>query len=447
MSEPKTIFALSTGAGRAGVAVIRMSGPHSRAVLERLAAPLPAPRRAALRSIRDRDGSLIDHGLVLWFPGPDSFTGEDCAELQVHGSAAVVADLLKALAGCPGCSPAGAGAFARRAFENGKLDLTAVEGLADLIEAETTAQRRAALRQADGALQRLFDDWRSRLLQAMALVEAAIDFTDEGDVAAGVMVEAWPLIGTIRSEVAQHLKDTDRARGLREGLTLCLAGPPNVGKSSLMNWLAQRDVAIVDPSAGTTRDRLETRVEIVGVPVTVIDTAGLRATPSSSIEASGIERAEAARDAADIVLWLESPDTRFDQDEREVGFDSQAQWIRIRNKIDLDSDERTESLDSTTLSISVTEGIGLDSLMDRIEETVSQRAGLTENAVASRLRHSGILADVLSSLDATAGIPDGETELVAEHLRRAADGLGQLTGRVDVEEILGSIFSEFCIGK
>ncbi|MEM8876339.1 MAG: tRNA uridine-5-carboxymethylaminomethyl(34) synthesis GTPase MnmE [Pseudomonadota bacterium] len=447
MSNLDTIFALSTGTGRSGVAVIRISGPASRTVIESLAGPAPEPRRATLRSIRDQDGLLIDRGLVLWFPGPDSFTGEDCAELQVHGSSAVIADILRAVGQCPGCRPAEAGAFARRAFENGKLDLTAVEGLADLIEAETTAQRRAALRQADGELQRLFDNWRSQLLQAMALVEAAIDFSDEGDVAVGVMAQALPIVDKLQSEISDHLIETDRARGLREGLTLCLAGPPNVGKSSLMNWLTQRDVAIVDPTPGTTRDRLESRIEIEGVPVTLLDTAGLRAEPASPIEASGIERARAARDAADIVLWLESSDTCLQGSGPGARFDSQPQWIRIRNKVDLDDEEQCELADSDALSISVTREIGLDSLMDRIRCAVSELAGLTEQPIASRLRHSAILTDVLSTLKAIASVRKDEPELVGEHLRQAANGVGQLTGRVDVEEVLGSIFSEFCIGK
>jgi tRNA modification GTPase len=447
MTSPQTIFALSSGVGRAGVAVIRLSGPQSRFALDTLAPPVPPPRQAALRSIRDWGGSLIDRGLVLWFPGPDSFTGEDCAELQVHGSAAVISDMLKTLAELPGCVPAQAGAFARRAFENGKLDLTAVEGLADLIDAETTAQRRAALRQADGALQHVYDDWRLRLMKAMGLVEAAIDFSDEGDVAEQVMAEARPLLDGLREDIAAHLVQSQRARGLRDGLTLCIAGPPNAGKSSLMNWLAQRDIAIVDSTAGTTRDRLETRIDLAGVPVTVIDTAGLRDVPASSVEAAGIVRAEDAMRRADIVLWLDSPDTVWAGEDPGPDIDSDAEWIRARNKADLMTGDAIELPDSVEFLISVQREHGLDSLMDRIQSAVTKRAGLTESAVASRVRHKILLDEVGTTLLRALAADEGSVELVAEHLRQAADRLGRLTGRIDVEDVLGAIFSEFCIGK
>jgi tRNA modification GTPase len=454
MKHPQsTIFALSSGAGRAGVAVVRLSGPHTRFALETMVGKLPPERRATLQSIRDRHGETIDQGLVLWFPGPQSFTGEDSAEFHVHGSAAVIQDVLEALGCLEGLQPAEAGEFARRAFDHGKLDLTAVEGLADLIDAETTAQRRAALRQADGGLQERYDAWREELVRAMALVEAAIDFIDEGDVAETVSGEAIPVIESIRQQIEAHLSDSARARGLRRGLTLCLAGPPNVGKSSLMNWLAARDVSIVDAEAGTTRDRLEARIVIAGVPVTVVDTAGVRSDPGSRIESEGIARALQAMESADIVIVMESPESG-DAGFRTLGVDgaqhdSATVQIRVLNKVDLVPREQVVADDRDgVIKISVRHGTGLEALHGVLEAVVARRAGLTEDPVATRLRHVELLDRALDSLArcAEASILE-HPEIVAEHLRAAAGCLGRLTGRIDVEDVLGAVFSEFCVGK
>jgi tRNA modification GTPase len=444
-----TIFALSSGAGRAGVAVIRLSGARSRFVLETMAGQLPEPRVASLRSIRDQHGHVVDRGLVLWFPGPNSFTAEDSAEFHVHGSMAVTNDIMTVLASFEGCRVAEPGEFARRAFENGKLDLTAVEGLADLIDAETTAQRRAALRQADGGLRRLYEAWRGDLLKAMAFVEAGIDFTDEGDIADAVIGEALPLVQSIRRQIKAHLAQSGRARRLRNGITVCLAGPPNVGKSSLMNWLAEREVSIVDSTAGTTRDRLEAKIVLDGVPVTVIDTAGLRSEPESAVEVEGIARTQDALQMADIIIWMDSVDQPPDM-VAGIGdaIDSEIQQIKVLTKIDLLDGHPNTKMDSDVIGISVWDGLGLDVLLNRLNSLVVGVAGLTENPTASRQRHVDLLSACLVSL-AEADQRDllVEPELLAEALRSAADALGRLTGRIDVEDVLGAIFSEFCVGK
>ena len=305
-SSPETIFAPSSAPGRAAVAVIRLSGPACTSVCQRLTGrPPPAARRAALRRLRDPESlEDLDRGLVIWCPGPASFTGEDVLELQVHGSRAVLAALLDGLAGLPGLRPAEPGEFSRRAFLNSRLDLTAAEGLADLIAAETRAQAQQALRQLDGALGRLYDDWRQRLLQALARLEAAIDFApDEADVPEALPALVQPEIARLTVEIAAHLADRGRGERLREGLTIAVLGPPNAGKSSLVNRLARRDVAIVTAEPGTTRDVLEVHLDLQGYPVTVLDTAGLREA-ANGIEAEGVRRARARAERADLRLLL-----------------------------------------------------------------------------------------------------------------------------------------------
>ena len=304
MHASPTIFALSSGQGRAGVAVIRLSGPAAGPVLDRMAAPRPRPRYAAFRRVTDpRTAEVLDQALVLWFPGPASETGEDMAELQVHGGRAVVQGVLGALASISGCRLAQPGEFARRAFENGKLDLTGVEGLADLIDAETAAQRRQALRQAEGALYQIYENWRQGLIAAMALTEAAIDFSDEPDVAADALGKAQREIAPIAQAITAHLDDDHRGELVRDGFQVVLAGAPNVGKSSLLNALARRDVAIVSDEPGTTRDVIEVKLELQGLPVVLSDTAGIRAAVGK-VEEEGIKRTWQRLRAADLVLWL-----------------------------------------------------------------------------------------------------------------------------------------------
>ena len=296
-----TIVALASGAGLAAVAVIRVSGPGTRDALEAFCGGVPPPRHAALRDIGPR-GSKLDRGLVLFFPAPASFTGEDMAELQLHGSRAVIRAVIDALLSLPATRLAEPGEFARRAFENGKLDLTEVEGLADLVNAETEAQRRQALAQSEGALRHLYEGWRADLLGAQALVEAGLDFADEGDVATDVSVKAGAVVDRLLSSIARHLAD-HRGERLRDGFRIVIAGPPNAGKSSLLNALAKRDVAIVSEEAGTTRDVIEAHLDLGRIPVTLVDTAGIREA-RGKVEAEGISRALARVEQADLVLWL-----------------------------------------------------------------------------------------------------------------------------------------------
>ena len=304
MSERSTIFALSSGRGPAAIAVIRISGPRADAALRALTGKVPSPRKAALARIRDpQTNDIIDEALALWFPAPHSETGEDVAELQPHGGRAVIAAVLEALGRIEGLKPAEAGEFTRRAFENGKLDLTAVEGLADLVAAETQGQRRQAFRQMKGALGTPAEAWRERLIQALALVEARIDFSDEADVPQDLLAPALTIARALETEIAAALADGGRGERLREGLVVAIAGPPNAGKSTLLNRLARREAAIVSPFAGTTRDVIEVHLDLGGWPVTLLDTAGIRET-DDPVELEGVRRARERAGAADLVLWV-----------------------------------------------------------------------------------------------------------------------------------------------
>ena len=308
MGITDTIFALSSGRGPAAIAVIRISGARAGAALRALTGKIPSPRKAALARIRDPETSdLIDEALALWFPAPHSETGEDIAELQLHGGRAVIAAVLDALGRIEGLRPAEAGEFTRRAFENGKLDLTAVEGLADLVAAETQGQRRQALRQLKGALGTPAETWRQRLIQALALVEAAIDFSDEADVQnsahGNLLAPALTIARELEAEIAAALADGGRGERLRDGLVVAIAGPPNAGKSTLLNRLARREAAIVSPYAGTTRDVIEVHLDLGGWPVTLLDTAGIRDT-QDPVELEGVRRARERAAGADLVLWV-----------------------------------------------------------------------------------------------------------------------------------------------
>jgi tRNA modification GTPase len=306
MSEPQrdTIFAVSSGRGPAAIAVVRISGPAAGAALKALIGKVPAPRAAALARVRDpATKETIDQALALWFPAPASETGEDTAELQLHGGRAVIAATLGALSRLPGMRPAEAGEFTRRAFENGKLDLTAVEGLADLVAAETQGQRRQALRQLQGALGNRAEAWRQRLIKALALVEARIDFSDEADVPEDLLGPALAIARELSDEIAAALADGGRGERLREGLTVAIAGPPNAGKSTLLNRLAKREAAIVSPYAGTTRDVIEVHLDLSGWPVTLLDTAGIRDS-EDPVELEGVRRARERAQGADLVLWV-----------------------------------------------------------------------------------------------------------------------------------------------
>jgi len=442
-----TIFALATAPGRAGVAVMRLSGPAAGAALAQLAgtARFP-PRRAVLARFRNPvSGELLDEGLALWFPGPSSFTGEDVAELHLHGSRAVVAEVAETLAALPGLRPAEAGEFTRRAFDNGRLDLTAVEGLADLIAAETAAQRRMALRQLGGELGALYDRWRERLVRALAHCEAAIDFPED-DLPDELVASVSPIVGEVAAEIAAHLDDDRRGEMLREGCQVAVLGAPNVGKSSLVNAIARRDVAIVSDTAGTTRDVIEVRLDLGGYPVTIADTAGLRAT-ADAVEREGVRRALARADTADIRLLVADATLWPDLDsETAAQLHVEGEFLLVLNKIDCARAPWTGRFgDIPVWGVSARTGMGISAVLRELETRVSRRLDVGGPPALTRLRHRGALAACVAALDraTTAPLP----ELIAEDLRMAVGALGRITGRVDVEDLLDVIFRDFCIGK
>lgn len=429
-----TIVAVSSAPGRAGVAVLRVSGPQTRFVLETTAGILPPPRVATLRTLRDEAGDEIDRGLVLFFPGPTSFTGEDVAEFQVHGSRAVLAALLRRLTALPGVRLAEAGEFTRRAFEAGKLDLAAVEGLADLIDSETEWQRRQALRQMEGALGLQAGQWRSALLEAMTLLAAEIDFSDEGDVEGPLQEEALQIAQAVLGSLRQALGSFSMGERVREGFVVVLSGPPNAGKSSLLNALARRDVAIVSPVAGTTRDALEVRLDLDGLPVILIDTAGLRES-ADPVEAEGVRRAQALVERADLVLSLRA----VDSDPFRMPADAAA--LAVATKSDLAGSVRPDEH-----AISVANGQGLAELLSVI---VARLRGLAqgEPALLTRERHRAAVAAAIEALQRMAASPGAPSELLAEDIRLAVMALERLVGRIGVEDVLDTLFAGFCIGK
>ena len=470
-----TIFALATPAGRSGVAIIRISGPDAGDVLRGITQrDLPPPRVAARRKFYaappvDRaprvsdsnrldqqreespsplagegrgEGSkvpsvMIDDGLALWFPAPASFTGEEMAELHIHGGPAIIAAMAESLA-AQGLQPAEPGAFTRRAFDHGKLDLTEVEGLADLIAAETEAQRRQALRQMEGAFGAQVETWRGGLLGALARIEAAIDFPEE-DLPSGLMEGVDEAMRAVGAEIARALDDDHRGERLREGLSVVILGAPNAGKSSLMNALAKRDVAIVSDEAGTTRDVIELHLDLGGYPVLLADTAGLRES-GSRIETEGVRRALARADRADLKLivldgtiWPEIPEATRTQID--------AASVLVLNKADL----RPALPDGPAIAVSALTGTGLSDLLGVLKERAAGLLASGDQPVLTRLRHREALEDCRQAL--ARGLVIGPVELKAEELRLASRALGRITGRVDVEDVLDLIFREFCIGK
>jgi tRNA modification GTPase len=408
-----------------------------------MAGPAPDPRQAALRKLIDPDsGEVLDEALVLRFDAPSSFTGEDVVELYVHGGPAVVEGVLNALGRISGLRAAVAGEFARRAFDNDKLDLTEVEGLADLIEAETQAQRRQALRQSGGDLRALCDEWRAQIIHASSLVEAALDFSDEADVPDLVERQARAVVDELVSGLSGHLESAGKGERLREGLQVVLAGAPNAGKSSLLNALSQRDVAIVSHEPGTTRDLIEVHLDLGGYPVTLIDTAGLREA-TGDIELEGMRRTRERARSADLVMWLvdagdpqwEPPDTLSDT----------GGILNVLNKIDLGVPENSPSRD--VLEISAKTGAGLDDLVTRLAAHAARSMDAGEPAVVTRSRQRLELETCREALQAFLSGDAAQLELRAEDLRVAARALGRLSGRVDVEDVLDRIFGDFCIGK
>ncbi|KAB1075641.1 tRNA uridine-5-carboxymethylaminomethyl(34) synthesis GTPase MnmE [Methylobacterium planeticum] len=444
MTTETTIFAPASGFGRAAISVIRISGPACAPLLSALGGTLPPPRRLSLRRLRDpADGRVLDQALVAWMPGPATLTGEDMAELHLHGGLAVRAGVIRALAGFPGCRAAEPGAFSRRAVLNGRLDLTEAEGIADLIDAETEAQRRQALRQLEGALGRQVADWRACAIECLAATEAALDFSDEGDVDDAALGAAlFNRARDLRDEIAAALADGRRGERLREGFTVVIAGPPNAGKSTLLNALSRRDAAIVSPVPGTTRDVIEVRCDLGGLPVLLVDTAGLRET-ADAVEAEGIARTRARMGSADLVLELVPPGATATAAAPPA---APGRVLRVRTKADL-VEEQGESGAGSGLPVSALAGLGLDQLLAAIQAEAQASLG-GGDALVTRERHREALTRCVAHLDRVVGAGSRELpELVAEDLRLAVRALGEVGGHVGVEEMLDRLFAGFCIGK
>jgi tRNA modification GTPase len=423
-----TIYALSSGSPPAGIAVVRISGPSADTALLALAGRLPEPRRASVAALRHPlRGELLDRALVLRFPGSGSATGEDVAELHLHGGRSVVGAVLGALAAVPGLRQAEPGEFTRRAFESGRIDLAEAEGLADLLAAETEAQRRAALQLAGGALSREVERWQAELLGLAAEIEAALDFADEGDVGADLPPEWRERLARLCRELQAALARAPAER-LRDGIRVILAGPPNAGKSSLFNALVGREAAIISPLPGTTRDLIEAPVAIAGIPFLLVDTAGLRES-GDAVEAIGVDRAKLSLAAADIILWLGDPEAPPDQDRTLV----------VGAKSDLGPPQR-----GIDLAVSALTGEGLERLVDCLRERAKSLLP-GEGEMAINARHRAVLRDVLASLG-EAGSSD-DLLIAAESLRLARLALDRLTGRAGVEDMLDALFGRFCIGK
>jgi tRNA modification GTPase len=441
--KPDTIVALATGAGRAGVAVIRLSGPAAGATLSALTArDLPKPRLATREAFCDpRTGVSLDDGLALWFPGPHSFTGEDVVELHIHGGPAVIAAVIDACLSQPDVRVAEPGEYTRRAFENGKLDLAEAEGLADLVEAETEGQRRQALRQRRGALSAVYEGWRARLIEAAALIEAEIDFPDE-DLPGALAQRAGPILQALADDMGRHLDDAHRGERIRDGYRIAIIGPPNAGKSSLLNALAQREAAIVSDIPGTTRDVVEVRLVLAGYPVWIADTAGLREA-ADAIEAEGVRRALERAEEADLRIGVVEAGAEVPPTLKAAL--RQGDFV-IHSKADLVRATVTYA-EYGSLGVSALTGEAMPELIALLTRRVAEALGREEAPVLTRARHRRLVEAARSALLRAIQALDQGAELAAEDVRVAADQIGRLTGRIDVEDLLGEIFSSFCIGK
>ncbi|GAA0784823.1 tRNA uridine-5-carboxymethylaminomethyl(34) synthesis GTPase MnmE [Roseibium denhamense] len=447
----ETIYALSSGSVPSGVAVIRISGPAVRKVVSSLCRKIPTHRQTQLSKLRDpQTREVLDEALVLYFQGPNSFTGEDVAEIHCHGGRAVVAAVLNSLAQFEACRPAEPGEFTRRAFDGGRMDLTEVEGLADLIASETESQRRQAVRQMGGALGKLYDDWRKRLIHMRAMIEADFDFADEEDVPGSVADKVWAEAGELKAEIEDHLVRSKSGERLRSGVQVVLMGAPNAGKSSLLNAIAGRDVAIVTEEAGTTRDVIEVHLDLVGYPVTLVDTAGLRKA-EGVVEQEGIRRAEQRGREADLILWAVEPDG-IESTDKDGGLPADLStevpvWT-VRTKADLETPPKQDS-SGTTIDIpaSSKDRNGVRALFEALTCFAKETISVSEVPLATRSRHRHYLNDCLTNLEKAVTADHLPAELRAEDLRRAADDLGRITGRIDVEDLLDVIFRDFCIGK
>ncbi len=439
----KTIFAFATPEGRSAIAVLRLSGPECRAVCTKIAGDVPSPRTGSVRVLRDpRDGDVIDEAIVFWTPGPGSFTGEDCLEFHVHGSRAVRSALLATLGSLPDCIPAGPGEFTLRAFLNGKTDLVKVEGLADLLEAETQVQRRQAISQRSGAVHVRVGAWREKLLGAMALLEASIDFSDEDDVRTDLKSEVGNALGSLEIDLVREIGRARYAEVIRDGFKVAIAGPPNVGKSSLINALSRRDLAIVTEHAGTTRDILEASLEIDGMLVRFFDMAGLRDT-EDPVERIGVERARALAASTDLVLWLRSSDQEMPP--APEGLAHEGRLRHIFTKADLCS---ASAFEPSRIYVSSKSGYGIAELIELIGELAATAAGRGEPAVLTNARQASCVSQCYEAVARAKSLLSVDSaEVVCEELRAANDALSRLTGRIGPEEVLGAIFSRFCIGK
>jgi tRNA modification GTPase len=445
----ETIFALATAPGRAAVAVVRLSGVGTRGTLQALGVRIPPPREARLRRLRGLDGALIDEALVIWTPGPGSYTGEDVAELHLHGGMAVVDAVSEALL-ATGVRPAEPGEFTRRAFENGRLDLAQAEAVADLVDAESEGQRRQALEQLGGALGRRYEAWRAALLEALANLEAAIDFPDE-ELPADVAARARPHLEALEAQLADALAGADRGERVREGYRIAIIGAPNAGKSSLLNRLIEREAAIVTATAGTTRDVIEAPMVIGGFKVLLADTAGLR-DADEEIEAEGVRRAKAWAESAALRLWVVDG-TCEDGAWRQAEAAVQVQDMLVLNKSDaasgsdaVEAGDFAKRVGCVTVEVSAVRGDGLELLHRTILARVSADLSGGEFPAVTRARHRARLEEALGAV--RRGVEELErSELAAEDLRLAGRALGRITGRIDPEEVLGRIFSTFCIGK
>lgn len=439
MEQRDTIVALSSGRLPAGIAVVRISGPKTRFVLETITGKIPEPRFARYGPFVDRSGAQIDSGIALFFQGAASFTGEDSAELHAHGGKAVVAALLDTLCAIEGVRPAEAGEYTRRAFLNGKVDLLKAEALADLVSAETEAQRRFAVLNSHGGHKELYDGWRRRLIHARAMIEAEMDFSDEADVPGSVADRIWADIDRMSGEIRRHIAGFRRAEIIRDGFDVVILGAPNAGKSSLLNALAKRDAAIVTDEPGTTRDLIEVVLDLDGRKVRLTDTAGLR-EGVGVVETIGIEKAITRARAADLVLLLEDMANPGSVGDVPEGLPV----LRIGAKCDLLPAEPAARFD---LCISVASTFGLDRLLQEISDRAEAALGKSVDLIPWRERHVTLLSEALTLLDSAHSAEQAGYELRAEDLRLASERIGRISGAVDVEDLLDVIFSQFCIGK
>ncbi len=442
MNNPDTIYALSSGAGMAGISVVRISGPRAGQVLVELAGTLPAPKMASVRRLYvPSSKTVIDQALILWMPGPGTVTGEDITEFHVHGSDAVIEALFAVFDTYENVRLAEPGEFTRRAFVNNRMDLVEAEGLGDLLHARTEIQRRMAVGHMLGNASSVYEGWRTEMIEILAHMEAAIDFSDEAGVAETAIIDVKKrtveLVGILEIAVAQ----SNRAGVLRTGVKVVIAGAPNVGKSSLLNLIAAREAAIVSSRPGTTRDVIEVAIVLAGIPVILTDTAGLRFDCHDEIENIGMERARSALKAADISLWLSSADVISNVDAPALPD------LRVFNKLDLVAEDSIHARNESEIWISVKTGEGVDVLLAELECLVKERFSGMEQAVVVRTRHKTAVEESIRFLNDSILHDADHIELAAECLRKACYSMARITGRVDVEDLLGKIFSEFCIGK